>query len=272
MTLKTARNGKTKGQQFWGCAKFPKCWYSLSYQPSPEPPSPHSPPTCGRCSSPMKLRTAGKGQYKGQQFWGCATYPKCRFKRPYFPTAKPERNSATAPRPVSDVPEATEVKPEESQPPNKLWMTITEVVLFIERIRSWYLELREPDANGSWPDRHHRKVLRFIWERDARRCGLCGGRIKKLHASSPTQRPQIEHIVPKVFAVFDLDKDGKARPGTDYKSRLHKMNNLQAAHSYCNKRKGNTTDISRWRHPSLRRLPVARSTADGERLFLPDRE
>jgi hypothetical protein len=26
----------------------------------------------------MVLRTAGKGRYEGQQFWGCSTYPKCR--------------------------------------------------------------------------------------------------------------------------------------------------------------------------------------------------
>lgn len=26
----------------------------------------------------MVLRTAGRGRYEGQQFWGCATYPKCR--------------------------------------------------------------------------------------------------------------------------------------------------------------------------------------------------
>ena len=26
----------------------------------------------------MALRTAGRGQYAGQQFWGCSTFPKCR--------------------------------------------------------------------------------------------------------------------------------------------------------------------------------------------------
>lgn len=34
--------------------------------------------TCPRCSLPMVLRTAGRGRYEGQQFWGCSTYPKCR--------------------------------------------------------------------------------------------------------------------------------------------------------------------------------------------------
>jgi hypothetical protein len=26
----------------------------------------------------MVLRTAGRGSYQGQQFWGCSTFPKCR--------------------------------------------------------------------------------------------------------------------------------------------------------------------------------------------------
>lgn len=26
----------------------------------------------------MVIRTAGRGRYEGQQFWGCSTYPKCR--------------------------------------------------------------------------------------------------------------------------------------------------------------------------------------------------
>ncbi len=33
---------------------------------------------CPRCNSTMVLRTAGRGRYEGQQFWGCSTYPKCR--------------------------------------------------------------------------------------------------------------------------------------------------------------------------------------------------
>lgn len=33
---------------------------------------------CPRCSSPMVLRTAKRGTYEGQQFWGCSSYPRCR--------------------------------------------------------------------------------------------------------------------------------------------------------------------------------------------------
>ena len=34
---------------------------------------------CPKCESEMVLRTAKRGANVGQQFWGCSTYPKCRF-------------------------------------------------------------------------------------------------------------------------------------------------------------------------------------------------
>lgn len=39
--------------------------------------------TCPTCGSDMVLRTAQKGSRAGQQFWGCATFPKCRATKPY---------------------------------------------------------------------------------------------------------------------------------------------------------------------------------------------
>lgn len=33
---------------------------------------------CERCGGAMRLRTASQGQHKGQQFWGCSNYPRCR--------------------------------------------------------------------------------------------------------------------------------------------------------------------------------------------------
>ncbi len=33
---------------------------------------------CPRCGSDMVLRTAKYGENKGQQFWGCSSFPKCR--------------------------------------------------------------------------------------------------------------------------------------------------------------------------------------------------
>ncbi len=34
---------------------------------------------CPRCGSKLVLRTAKRGNYVGNQFWGCSQYPKCRY-------------------------------------------------------------------------------------------------------------------------------------------------------------------------------------------------
>ncbi|MBP2621935.1 NERD domain-containing protein [Streptococcus panodentis] len=34
---------------------------------------------CPRCQSRLVLRTAAKGARAGQQFWGCSSFPRCRF-------------------------------------------------------------------------------------------------------------------------------------------------------------------------------------------------
>ena len=36
-------------------------------------------PICPKCGSAMLLRVAKKGKYKGQKFWGCSQYPKCKY-------------------------------------------------------------------------------------------------------------------------------------------------------------------------------------------------
>ncbi|TMC27688.1 MAG: hypothetical protein E6J32_10225 [Chloroflexi bacterium] len=38
-------------------------------------------PSCPKCQKPMVWRTAGKGPHKGDQFWGCPDYPRCRGLR-----------------------------------------------------------------------------------------------------------------------------------------------------------------------------------------------
>ena len=70
------------------------------------------------------------------------------------------------------------------------------------------------------------------------------------------------------WGCFDVGKGGKAEPGTRYKSRLHKIDNLQAAHTYCNNRKGNTPEVNKWRHPAMSPLTVA-DAQDGTALVLP---
>jgi restriction system protein len=41
-------------------------------------PPPISTPTCPACRSQMIMRTARRGVYSGQPFWGCKTYPACK--------------------------------------------------------------------------------------------------------------------------------------------------------------------------------------------------
>lgn len=40
-------------------------------------------PLCPKCSSEMVLRTAKSGKNKGNQFWGCPHFPKCRLTMPF---------------------------------------------------------------------------------------------------------------------------------------------------------------------------------------------
>lgn len=43
----------------------------------------HSSTTCcAKCSSPLVLRTVRKGAQAGRRFYGCSTYPKCRYTVP----------------------------------------------------------------------------------------------------------------------------------------------------------------------------------------------
>ena len=110
----------------------------------------------------MTRRTARKGEHKGKQFWGCTRFPKCQYSLSYRPpTVHTQPESDTASKPTAEALEQQRDKPEESPPPNQLWLATTAVLRFVENIRTWYLELREPDANGNWPERHHQQVLRF---------------------------------------------------------------------------------------------------------------
>jgi hypothetical protein len=45
---------------------------------------------CPKCERALVLRTARKGAGIGKQFWGCSTYPRCKFTMPLSPcTSKP---------------------------------------------------------------------------------------------------------------------------------------------------------------------------------------
>lgn len=184
-------------------------------------------------------RTARRGARAGQQFWGCARFPKCRGK-------------AIADPPGTAAGEPSRIAPAGEPPPGSGDG---------DSARRRMLESEQPDATGRWDRAHRRKVLRYVHERDGGRCGLCAGEM-------PLKGAHLEHIVPKVFAVFDVRRGGRAEPGTRYTSRLHRLDNLQAAHTYCNRRKGNSPKVRDWRHPAMAPLPVA-DTADGSVFVLP---
>ena len=209
----------------------------------------------------MVRRTARRGQHQGSEFWGCPTFPKCRGIVNDPAPARPEV-------PVREVPARTprQVEGSDEAGEPRGWLdrvsgVVGAVADTVDRVQRWNLELDEPNAAGKWHEEHRKKVLRYLWKRDDRRCGLCGAEMK-------LEGAQVEHIVPKVFAVFDIRKGGKAVEGTRYRSRLHKLDNLQAAHTYCNRRKGNTPLVSKWRHPSMPEITVA-STDDGKEFAVP---
>jgi len=45
-------------------------------------PAPMQAASCPLCAKPMVRRTAKRGAYSGNDFWGCASYPECRGTRP----------------------------------------------------------------------------------------------------------------------------------------------------------------------------------------------
>ena len=49
--------------------------------PIPAPAPLAAAPLCPHCKIPMVRRTAQRGRYAGQQFYGCANYPQCRITR-----------------------------------------------------------------------------------------------------------------------------------------------------------------------------------------------
>ncbi|MDE0168548.1 MAG: HRDC domain-containing protein [bacterium] len=139
----------------------------------------------------------------------------------------------------------------------------------LRRAQRWLVKNRRPDGStGRWDPDDREKVVRYLLWRDGGRCGLCALRIAAADA-------QIEHVVPKKFGLFSVQRSGRgggrAVGGREWESRLHHPDNLQVAHAYCNRAKGNTGDCSKWRHPELRPLPVAKTMFGAGYLWLPER-
>ena len=125
--------------------------------------------------------------------------------------------------------------------------------------------LRPHASSGRWVTEDRHTVVRYLAWRDGGRCGLCAMPL-------PARQGQIEHVIPKKFGYFDFSK-GRASPGTALESRLHHVDNLQTAHDYCNRAKGNSAAAGNWRHPGLPSLPVAQVTSGARTyLWVPERK
>jgi len=211
--------------------------------------------SCPKCGAAMVRRVAKRGENAGNEFWGCSAFPKCR-SIVQIEDPEPEEPS------VADG--TGLVCRFSSPPPDPPKGLVKKAVAAMDGVWRWILETDEPDATDRWKPEHRRRVLEYLHNRDGERCGICGAKMKREGA-------QVEHVVPKRFAVFELSAEGEARQGTYYTSVLHGMENLQVAHPRCNKYKGNKPDIRGWRHPSMPRLVVAR-TNDDRVLMLPPQD
>ena len=138
----------------------------------------------------------------------------------------------------------------------------------LRKVQRWFVKRTQPDGStGRWNSDDKQRVVGYLSWRDDRRCGLCGLGMAREDA-------QIEHVVPKKFGLFDLQRTRRglrAVAGREWRTRLHHPDNLQMAHAYCNRPKGNTPDPSKWRHPELRPLPVADNMVRAGCLWLPRR-
>ena len=189
-------------------------------------------PDCPKCGRPMVRRTARRGANVGSEFWGCSEFPRCRgIVQDQPPVDAPADADASAPvQRAQDSAKDASVPVEEAQDNDedasvpvqgsqdsadeasgpdagdKPRGFLTRVVQTIDKGHRWYLERDEPDATGRWDADHRRRMLSYVHTRDGGRCGLCAGETKQKGA-------QIEHIVPKVFAVFDVGKGRQGRAG-----------------------------------------------------------
>ena len=219
-------------------------------------------PLCHKCQSPMEVRTAQRGLNPGSRFFGCSRYPNCKFTLSLVKDSDDANGSRAEAFAVLSVEEFHAKMP----PPKRGgWLSRTShrMISWLHGIHRRYLESDEPDATGEWEPKHRRAVLRYVYDRDGGRCGVCGAKTKLKGA-------QVEHVAPKIFTTFNIDRE-IAVSGSGFRSALHKLDNLQAAHSYCNKHKGNVPQVRKWRHRDMPPLAVA-TTPTGSRLMVPATE
>ena len=161
-------------------------------------------PLCYKCQSPMEVRTSQRGSNPGTQFLGCSRYPHCKFTLSLVKDGDDTNGSRGD---AFTVLSAEEFHAKVPLPKIGGWISRTtdRVIRWLHRIHRRRLEMDEPDATGEWEPKHRRAVLRYVYDRDDGRCGLCGAKTKLKGA-------QVEHIAPKIFTTFNVRKrDGCQR-------------------------------------------------------------
>lgn len=84
MVKRIVKKGSNIGKEFWGCSTYPKCKGVLDIkyaEPVEEKPADileSNVPDCPKCNKPMIERVSKKGDTKGNVFWGCVDFPKCK--------------------------------------------------------------------------------------------------------------------------------------------------------------------------------------------------
>lgn len=87
MVQREVKKGKNKGKRFWGCSHYPGCDGTRELQDPinskdlSEAESihiKHESPVCPKCSKEMVKRVSKQGATKGNEFWGCSDFPKCK--------------------------------------------------------------------------------------------------------------------------------------------------------------------------------------------------
>ena len=58
--------------------KAPESPSTMQVEPAKSPVTGSAAPLCRKCGVPMVVRTAGRGDNQGKQFYGCPNYPKCK--------------------------------------------------------------------------------------------------------------------------------------------------------------------------------------------------
>lgn len=84
MVKRTVKKGKNIGKEFWGCSSYPACkgvldvLQEVAIEPTSEEKNKVTTPECPKCHKPMVERVSKKGDTKGNTFWGCSDFPKCK--------------------------------------------------------------------------------------------------------------------------------------------------------------------------------------------------